>query len=113
MQKARVDIAVMGAGLAGLTAACRAQELGASVLVLEAGEGERYPANSRYTGGVFHVAFEDVTAGPEALSAAITAAGGDFPIPTSRAPMQAMPGGRWTGLPVAVPISVRVATSPG
>ena len=70
MQKARVDIAVMGAGLAGLTAACRAQELGASVLVLEAGEGERYPANSRYTGGVFHVAFEDVTAGPEALSAA-------------------------------------------
>ncbi|TXI04427.1 MAG: FAD-binding protein [Pseudorhodobacter sp.] len=81
MQKARVDIAVMGAGLAGLTAACRAQELGASVLVLEAGEGERYPANSRYTGGVFHVAFEDVTAGPEALSAAITAAGGDFPDP--------------------------------
>ncbi|WP_275600390.1 FAD-dependent oxidoreductase [Paracoccus versutus] len=74
------DVVVMGAGLAGLVAARRAAELGARVVLLEAGEG-RYPANSRYTGGVFHVAFEDVTAGPAVLRDAISRAGGDCPDP--------------------------------
>ena len=38
-----VDLIVVGGGLAGLSAAVRASELGLSVLVLEQGDGEAYP----------------------------------------------------------------------
>ena len=61
------DLVVVGAGLAGMTAAVRAAELGLRVLVLEAGVGESYPCNSRMTMGFFHIAFNDVTAEPSHL----------------------------------------------
>ena len=53
------DIAVIGAGLAGLSTAVRASQLGCQVVVLEQGSGEYYPCNSRYAGGYFHLAFHD------------------------------------------------------
>src|SRR5690606_6985391 len=71
----------MGAGLAGLVAANRAAELGASVILLEAGSGAKYRANSRFTGGVFHIAFEDITAGPAKLAAAIARASDGYSDP--------------------------------
>lgn len=55
------DVVVIGGGLAGLTAAARAAQLGLKVLVLERGADERYPCNSRYSGGVLHLAFHNVT----------------------------------------------------
>lgn len=54
------DTAIVGAGIAGLTAGVRLAEVGIRVAVLEKGEGERYPCNTRMTGGAFHVAFHDV-----------------------------------------------------
>ncbi len=70
------DLVVVGGGLAGLVAANRAAELGARVAVFEAGTGAKYPANSRYTGGVFHVAFRDIRSAPGTLLDAIAAATG-------------------------------------
>ncbi len=54
-----VDLIVVGGGLAGLSAGVRASELGLKVLVLEQGEGEAYPCNSRQSGGIVHIAFHD------------------------------------------------------
>ena len=54
------DAVIVGAGIAGLMSAVRLAELGLRVGVLEKGEHEKYPCNSRMTGGVFHVAFRDV-----------------------------------------------------
>lgn len=68
-------VVVVGAGIAGLVAAVRAAELGAQVTVLEAGDVDRYPANSRYTGGVFHLAFHDITSSPAELLDAIRRTG--------------------------------------
>ncbi|MGA7782931.1 MAG: FAD-dependent oxidoreductase [Paraburkholderia sp.] len=68
------DVVIVGGGLAGLVAANRMTGLGLSALVLEAGNEAQYPANSRYAGGVFHIAFRDLAETPEALSAAIVEA---------------------------------------
>jgi fumarate reductase flavoprotein subunit len=68
------DLVVVGAGLAGLTAALRGRELGLSVTVLEKGEGEHYPCNTRWSGGIIHIAYRDVAEPPEALHDAILAA---------------------------------------
>jgi fumarate reductase flavoprotein subunit len=53
------DLIVIGGGLAGLTAAVRAAELGLRPIVLEQGDGEDYPCNTRQSGGILHIAFHD------------------------------------------------------
>jgi len=51
------DVTVVGAGIAGMVAAVRAAELGLRVAVLEKGEAREYPCNTRYSGGIIHVAY--------------------------------------------------------
>lgn len=53
------DIVIIGGGLAGMTAGVRALELGITALIVEKGEGEVYPCNSRQSGGVMHIGFLD------------------------------------------------------
>ena len=72
------DLLVIGGGLSGLSAAVHAAESGARVAVFEAGAVAKYPANSRYTGGVFHLAFENIHAPPAQLREAIDAATGGY-----------------------------------
>lgn len=72
------DLVIMGAGLAGLTAAVRARELGLSVAVLDQGSGDRYLCNSRYSGGILHLAFQDIANDPASLTRAMTEATGGF-----------------------------------
>ena len=74
-EAADVDLIVVGGGLAGLTTACRAVELGLKPLVLEQGQAADYACNSRYSGGIFHVAFKDVAKPAEEIAAAVAAAG--------------------------------------
>lgn len=59
------NVIVIGAGLAGLSAAVRAAELGLSVHVLEASSEDLYLCNSRYTGGLFHIAMDNMRDDPE------------------------------------------------
>ena len=59
-----LDVLVVGAGLAGLTAALRAAEGGLRVRVIEQSAEEAYLCNSRYTGGLFHVAMDDMGGDP-------------------------------------------------
>lgn len=68
------DLIVMGGGIAGLSAATRACELGAAVIVLEQGAEDSYPCNSRYTGGAMHVCYRDPTSSPDVLKRAIETA---------------------------------------
>ena len=65
------DLAVVGGGLAGLTAGVAAAERGLEVHVFERGAEEDYPCNSRSAGGAFHVAYTDPTSTPVNLKAAI------------------------------------------
>ncbi len=68
------DLIIIGGGLAGLTAANRAAELGLDPIVLEQGESAQYLCNSRFSGGLLHVAFKDMTAPAADIVAAIDAA---------------------------------------
>ncbi len=54
-----VDVIVVGGGIAGLSAGARAAELGLKTLLLEKGTLPDYPCNSRYSGGVYHIAHMD------------------------------------------------------
>jgi fumarate reductase flavoprotein subunit len=66
-QSLNFDVVTVGGGLAGLSAAARATELGARVAVLERGVDESYPCNSRYAGGIFHVSYHDPSLEPAEL----------------------------------------------
>ncbi|TCT06221.1 FAD-dependent oxidoreductase [Aquabacter spiritensis] len=67
------DLVVVGAGMAGLVAAVDAAEKGLKVVVLEKGAGERYPCNTRMSGGIIHIAYTDGKAPAAELVAAIKA----------------------------------------
>jgi fumarate reductase flavoprotein subunit len=65
------DLVVVGGGVAGLTAANRAAELGCRVVVLEKGTDAHYPCNSRIATGVLNVAHTDPHSDPAVLRQAI------------------------------------------
>ncbi len=65
------DLAVVGGGLAGLTAGVAAAERGLKVHVFERSAEEHYPCNSRFAGGAFHLAYTDPTSTPVDLMTAI------------------------------------------
>lgn len=67
------DIVIIGGGLAGLTAANRAAELGLTPIVLEQGGDPQYHCNSRFAGGLLHVAFKDMTGSSDEIEAAVSA----------------------------------------
>lgn len=67
------DVLVVGGGMAGMAAANRAQQAGLKAIVLEQGRERKYPSNTRYTAGAFHIAFRDVMDDPAALETAIRA----------------------------------------
>src|SRR5262249_23263304 len=71
MSMTTYDLVVVGAGIAGLTAANRAAELGCRVVVLEKGDGDHYPCNSRIATGVLNVAHTDPYSDAELLRQAI------------------------------------------
>jgi fumarate reductase flavoprotein subunit len=65
------DLVIVGGGLAGMTAGVRALELGLQAVVIEKGEGESYPCNSRQSGGILHIGFLDPYRPPADLHAVI------------------------------------------
>lgn len=67
----QADVLIVGAGLAGLTAANRSVARGLKVVVLEKGEGEDYLCNSRIASGSFNLAHSDPTAEADVLRDAI------------------------------------------
>jgi fumarate reductase flavoprotein subunit len=71
MNNSRVDLVVVGGGIAGLTAANRGAQLGLKTVVLEKGVEEKYLCNTRYTGGTLHICMDDIMAGEETHLAAI------------------------------------------
>ena len=66
MSSREYDLLVVGGGLAGLTAANRAAQLGLTVAVLEKGADDRYLCNTRYTGGTVHICLTDIMSGEAA-----------------------------------------------
>jgi len=75
------DVVVVGGGMAGLTAGVRAAELGRTVAVLEAGAVPRYACNTRYSGGVVHIGYQDATLPPATLAQSIRDATEGFAVP--------------------------------
>src|SRR4051812_17899961 len=72
MSKAKkVDVAIIGGGIAGLTCGLRAAELGLRAGILEQGDDERYLCNTRFSGGAFHVCFHEINEDTSVLLAAI------------------------------------------
>jgi len=65
------DLVIVGGGLAGMVAGTRAAERGLRVAVLEKGTDQRYPCNSRWSGGIIHVASTDPKEPEAVLRAAI------------------------------------------
>jgi fumarate reductase flavoprotein subunit len=71
MQIQEADVIVIGGGIAGLCAAVRSAQQGLKVVVLERLKDDLYVCNSRLTGGVFHLALNDVRKTPDELVQAI------------------------------------------
>lgn len=71
------DVAVVGAGIAGLVAATGMAEAGLSVLVLERSPEEDYICSSRLTGGVFHCALHAPDTDPAELARIIVEGRGE------------------------------------
>ncbi|ETF02688.1 hypothetical protein W822_07495 [Advenella kashmirensis W13003] len=69
-----VNVCVIGAGLAGMSAALRTAEEGFSVIVLERGVEQDYLCNTRLTGGAFHVCLSDIQLPADELNNRIQAA---------------------------------------
>jgi len=63
----RVDVAVVGAGIAGLSAAVRCTQAGLRVAVLEQSRQDLHLCSSRLASGVFHVAMTSPATPPEVL----------------------------------------------
>lgn len=80
--EAELDLIAVGAGLAGLTAANRALELGRSAIVLEQSTDPRHQCASRTNGGVFHVGFRSITSDPDELTRVILMTTANFTEPT-------------------------------
>ncbi len=70
----KVDLAAIGGGFAGMTAALRASELGLKTAVIERGEDKHYMCNSRVSTGVLHIALADAEDPPEVIVERIMAA---------------------------------------
>lgn len=68
------DVVIIGGGIAGLSAANRAAQQGLKVAVLERGQGPQYLCNSRYSGGVLHIAMHNAKDPPESLMEVIKTA---------------------------------------
>ncbi len=68
------DVIVIGAGIAGLTAANRAAQLGKRVVVLEKSTDDKYICNSRYAYGTIHINYSDLGQDEDVLVARIDAA---------------------------------------
>src|SRR3954468_21295211 len=54
------DAVIVGGGIAGLVAAGRASQQGLRVAVFERGTDAHYACNSRYSGGILHIAFHNI-----------------------------------------------------
>jgi fumarate reductase flavoprotein subunit len=67
MNTSSTDLIIIGGGIAGLVTANRAAQLGLKATVLEQGTVEKYPCNTRYTGGTFHLCLREITLDPELL----------------------------------------------
>lgn len=74
MEAIDADICVVGGGLAGLSAAARAAQLGLRTVLLEQSAQTSYLCNSRMTNGIFHMALKSPAIGADALEKAIAAA---------------------------------------
>ena len=71
-----IEFAVIGGGIAGMTTALRAGEAGIATVLFEQGREARYACNSRSTGGILHVAYQDISLPPETLAAGVRKAMG-------------------------------------
>ena len=78
METQKYDLVIMGGGLAGLSAGVRACELGLSVALVEKGETDQYPCNSRFSGGILHLAFQNIKDPADKLTQAIEEATGNY-----------------------------------
>jgi len=74
MTDTTIDVIVIGSGIAGLTAANRAAQLGKRVVVLEKSTEDKYICNSRYAYGTFHINYSDLGQDEDALVARIETA---------------------------------------